>query len=200
MKKWLVLFSLLGLYHYATAQQTFNAGLMAGLSLTQVHGDGWSGFDKAGLCVGGFVNTNVREKMNIQMELLYIEKGSQKNADPQNGDYNSYLLELNYLEVPILLRYHLKKIDLEAGPGFGALIKQAESDQHGPIIGVEEFKTLDVSFIFGVSYVFSDHVNVNWRINNSVLSISDRGEAGREFWYNTGVHNIATVVSLRYQF
>jgi hypothetical protein len=69
------------------AQQRFNAGIKAGVSTTQVSGDTYSGYNKAGLVGGAFVRGIMNEKWTGQFEIMYIQKGSRHNGNPDKGDY-----------------------------------------------------------------------------------------------------------------
>ena len=48
--------------------QNFNAGVISGISTTQVSGDNLAGFHKAGLILGGFVSRNINSQMQLQIE------------------------------------------------------------------------------------------------------------------------------------
>jgi hypothetical protein len=63
--------------------QGFRAGIIAGISATQISGDDLGGFDKAGLVAGGMVSTNISKKLDLAMEITFFQKGSKKNADPK---------------------------------------------------------------------------------------------------------------------
>lgn len=56
--------------------QNFNAGIVAGVSTTQVSGDNLAGFHKAGLILGGFVKRDINDQMQLQIEMTYTQKGS----------------------------------------------------------------------------------------------------------------------------
>ena len=65
-----LLIAFLFFYTVLTASsQQFNGGLMAGVAGTQVAGDNYSGFHKAGIFAGGFVNLLISEHSAFQMEL-----------------------------------------------------------------------------------------------------------------------------------
>ena len=72
--------------------QPFFGGVSAGLNVSQVDGDGFSGYNKAGLYAGFFVNTMIREKMGAQFEIRYSEKGSSKKSSAENPEI--YRIEL----------------------------------------------------------------------------------------------------------
>ena len=56
--------------------QNFGGGFILGLSTSQVSGDNLGGFNKAGLLAGVFANTSISELLSFQMEMTFIQKGS----------------------------------------------------------------------------------------------------------------------------
>ena len=104
-----ILFLLVFSFPVFLQAQGFRAGVLTGVTASQISGDQLGGFDKAGLMIGGMVSTRLGKKLDLAMEILYIQKGSKKNPKPDIGDYTSYLLRLNYFEVPLMLQWHYSK-------------------------------------------------------------------------------------------
>ena len=114
--------------------QEFKMGFQLGMTATQVTGDQLVGFNKAGLFGGLRVTRAMGEYGDGQMEINFIQKGSRLNAKPDKGIYNSYLLRLNYVEVPVSYRLRLNKFfGLEAGAKFAYLISTREKDEQGDL-------------------------------------------------------------------
>ena len=82
---------------FSLKSQQFNGGVLGGVSASQITGDELSGFNKAGLYLGSFVNFYLNRRTSIQMEIDYIQKGSRKNPNPDNNDFITYKLNLNLL-------------------------------------------------------------------------------------------------------
>ena len=74
--------------------QNFKAGIRFGICGSQVNGDNLSGFNKAGIVAGAFVNRNLSKPFNMQMEIVYIQKGSRKPTDDANSYYR---LRVHYI-------------------------------------------------------------------------------------------------------
>ena len=111
---------------YAKSQQ-FNGGIAAGVVGSQVAGDTYSGFDKAGIYAGGWVNLPVKERSSWQMELDYIQKGSRRNPDPKSPDPTYYIMRLGYTELTFLYQFKLHSgLILEGGPAFSFLLHHFE--------------------------------------------------------------------------
>ncbi|MDQ3049226.1 MAG: PorT family protein [Bacteroidota bacterium] len=181
------------------AQKRFLAGIKGGLSTSQVAGDTYTGFDKVGLIGGGFVRAKLNEKWTTQFEIIYIQKGSKHNSNPEVGDFDFYLLRLNYIEVPVLFQYHQKKFTFEAGPGFGYLQKVEEFDEFGVYISRQPFINTEISFNFGISYNLFNNFDVTWRYTNSLNALR-RHVSGARRWYNPGQQNNVLSFTLSYHF
>ncbi|MFH1160066.1 MAG: porin family protein [bacterium] len=184
--------------------QKFDGGLMGGGNVSQVAGDLWEGFDKVGFQGGGFVVLDISRHSSFQMELEFIQKGSRKNADYEKGDSWSYKLRLNYIEIPILYQYNfLKRLSVEIGPAFDILVGSYEERYDGYEIHDEgiPLRTLTFNAIIGVSCYITKSLKVNFRTNNSILSIRDGVANGyKKRFFDTGQYNDVLSLSLFYQF
>jgi hypothetical protein len=149
--------------------QSFSGGLLAGVVASQVDGDNFSGYNKAGFIGGGYVNLTIREKWAIQMEMEFIMKGSHA-SDSMN---NVYLLNTNYIEVPIMLHYNFyKKYIVQFGLSSATLISHKETlnDQDmSPYY--PKLKKQNVSLIVGLRYPINDKLTFDFRAGNSIQSI-----------------------------
>ena len=55
--------------------QSFDGGLLAGLTTSQISGDNLGGFNKLGVAIGFFTQRNISEKSKLKFELSYFQKG-----------------------------------------------------------------------------------------------------------------------------
>jgi len=201
-KKYILLLVLFGVVLTVRAQQ-FHGGIIGGIAGTQVAGDTFSGYNKAGLYFGGYVSLDVGEKSALQMELTYFQKGSRENPKEKNG-YRSYILRLNYIEMPLLYQYKAGKFIVEGGPSAGFLLSYYEevdqeviSDHQGYIKPARI--TLQINL--GISYLITEHIGVGLRTNNSLLNIFSEPQSGdvhRIFDY--GRYNDSLLLYVFYQF
>jgi len=202
MKKYILLLILFATGLILMAQQ-FHGGVIGGIAGTQVAGDTFSGYNKAGIFLGGYVNLDVGKKSALQMELTYFQKGSRENPREKNG-YRSYILRLNYIEMPLLYQYKAGKFIIEAGPSAGFMLGYYEevdqeiiSDQQGYIKPARV--TLQINL--GFSYFISEHVAVGLRTNNSMLNIFSENQTGDVYRvFDYGRYNDALILMLYYQF
>lgn len=182
-----------------SAQQRFKAGVKAGLATTQVDGDTYSGYNKAGFIGGGFVRAELNEKWTAQFEIIYTQKGSKHNANPEKNNFDYYYLGLNYIEVPILFQYHQKKFMYEFGPGFGYLIKEEEFFNFQNLTGLYPFNKREISFNAGISYTLINNLDINWRYSYSLTPVRAHA-SGASRWYNPGQMNNVIAFTLTYKF
>ena len=126
MNKLLLTILLFGIFTIANAQKPFLGGLDVGIMGTQVDGDSLSGYDKVGLRLGGFIERQLTTKLSMITEILYTQKGSKSKRD--NDDFSSfYEINLQYFEIPLMLRYYDKSGFFgEGGLAFGYLYKSYE--------------------------------------------------------------------------
>lgn len=183
----------------AKAQQRFTAGIKAGLSTSQVDGDSYSGYNKAGFIGGIYVDGKLNEKLSASFEMIFIQKGSKHNSNADMGDYSYYYLGLNYIEVPLLIQYHQKKFIFEIGPSFGYLISNKEYNEFGESFNPVPFKSTEIGGGLGVSYTLIKNLSINWRYSYSLLPIREF-QLGTTAWRHRGQWNNVLSFTLNYTF
>lgn len=199
MKK-LVLFALFIFSILLVSAQKFNGGALLGISTSQVAGDQYSGFNKVGPVGGFFVNLEASERSTIQMELYYIQKGSKRNADYAIEDYESYLLRLNYIELPLLYRFNFGWFALEAGPSVAFLMSGYE-ERNSEEIMADDFATATFQLNFGAVFTIAENWKINIRTTNSFTNLRNQTYTGHvsRFWTH-GQFNDVLQFSVAYQF
>ena len=161
--------------------QNFGGGLILGFSTSQVGGDNLAGFNKAGLLVGAYGNKSISELLSFQMEMTFIQKGS-NNPKMNDAEHSNYLKEdisCSYIEVPLLLQYHQSnKLKIEGGVQLAYLINGYYNDINGeiPTYSVNPFIKNDFGLLLGIDYKYSENISLNTRLSNSILPI------GAEDW------------------
>lgn len=184
------------------SQSPFNAGVLAGLTTTQIDGDGYSGFDKAGFTFGGFVNNSFgAEKWSGQLELLYVQKGSRRPPNLEKG-ITLYQINLTYIEVPVLAKLRYRRINYEAGLSFGRLIRHREFDMSGEIFNRPMFRKNEIAFDAALGIDLTDKIYFNARFIRSILPVRDYTILARYgfFGFIGGSYNTVLSYTIRYQF
>lgn len=182
--------------------QSFKGGIMAGLSASQVDGDTYSGFNRAGLLVGGYVGHDLSAKVSWQLEMKYIQKGSHKRQNSDAGDFTTYKLRLNYVELPFTINFKYKpKIILDAGLGLGYLANTKEENQNGPYPEslLIPFHKFEVTYQLGGYYQFNKRLALNIRFEYSLLPIRTNIVGERWILFQKGQFNNVICFSLFYQ-
>lgn len=177
---------------------------MAGLVGSQVAGDTYSGFHKAGMYLGGYVSWDFTEHSGLQLELAYFQKGSRKNPDAENNDYDQYLFRTNYVELPVLYQYKIKRFVIEGGPSLGFLVGYYEEKNQEELSDKPDYNKparLTLQINLGLRFFISKKFGVDFRTNNSLLNIRSNNTTG-DVWrlWGYGQFHDALVLSLFYQF
>ncbi len=89
--------------------QRFKAGIIAGVTASQIDGDESAGYHKVGLQAGLKGIAILKPKQQASIEILYTQRGCR--SEPQT--YPLYNTTLNYIEVP--LQWHYSDWLAEAG-------------------------------------------------------------------------------------
>ena len=187
MLKKITLYLCFAFLTFSIQAQNFGGGIILGVSSSQVGGDNLSGFNKAGLLTGVFANKSISEFLSFQMEMNYIQKGS-NNPDMNNYQHKNLGvadISLSYIEVPLLLKYHQSnKLQIELGMQTAYLINGYYNDSYGEIeYNIPPFAKYDIGLLLGVNYQYSENISLNTRLSNSILPI------GTEDYDHPGLFN-----------
>ncbi|PKO98542.1 MAG: hypothetical protein CVU14_08220 [Bacteroidetes bacterium HGW-Bacteroidetes-9] len=200
MKNRIISVLIISVFSFTSIAQKFDGGVMLGLVGSQVAGDLYGGFNKAGVNAGGWTSLSVSPKSEFRMELAYIQKGSRENPDPERDRYDTYIMRLGYIELPFLYRYiYNERFEFETGLGFNFLIHQGESF-NGYETTESPFKGQNLCFLAGISFSLNDNVRIGFRTDNSLFSIRKNRVTGDvwRFW-DHGQFSDALVLSAYYR-
>lgn len=165
---------------YLKEYKLFEGGFVFGMNASQVDGDTYSGYNKAGIHAGGVVCVHFNQTIGVSLELLYSQKGS-RGAHVEESPYigtffDKYYLNLNYVQMPLVL--HVKfnpKMEMEGGISYSRLVNSweyAESDQPWYVDPNQTwFDKTDICYLVGFSYRLSRHWYGNVRYEYSLDSI-----------------------------
>lgn len=201
MKKNLTLLLVCGMLSLDMQAQNFGGGLIAGLSTSQVAGDNLAGFNKIGMMAGIFTNRKINEYIKLQLEIIYIEKGSANPDFHMISKAEIEQISLSYIEVPIsIILQQKEKIGIEIGilPAF--IFSSTVNNQYYSYSGKEiddAYEKYDFGLLAGVNYNLNDKIMLNTRISNSIIPIRPH-DSGATTWINKGQYN--TVLSFAIQY
>lgn len=162
-------------------------------------GDGFAGYNKIGLTAGAFTRTKIGRKTSIEMLLSYTQKGSFDPANPDIGDYSTYRIRQNYIEMPIMVDFEIKrKFFAETGLGLGYLFSYRLSDNFGDLPNSNyEFRPIEFSFLFGGGYR-RDGWTFKLRNGKSIIPVADELHVDRTWWFYGGSFNWCWYLTVSY--
>ena len=148
--------------------QSFNGGLLAGVTFSQVDGDHYAGFHKLGLTAGTYISLPVSRHLDLQMELKYTQMGAHSShTEVVEYGYQPYDLTLHYAEIPMMLRCNFgRSFALEAGASLDFLLKQ-----HGELDATTQYWKLNFFSItgnFGMHFLLTRHLGLGARMMYSI--------------------------------
>ena len=133
-------------------------GVKIGLNLANVSTDpdppeGFSFDAVTKFGVGGIMLYPLSEVLDLQVEAMYLLKGTKAEFDFL-GTVFEMELNLAYLSVPVMVRYNLGSVDtspyIVVGPEFGFLLSAKDKFGDDPEVDVKDnFKSLDLGLNIG---------------------------------------------------
>jgi hypothetical protein len=175
MNKFVIAFALCLIFLTQTRAQDFYAGPIIGASFTQVDGDTYEGYEKAGLVLGGFVGRQISPLWKAQLDILYIQKGSRKKPDLERNIDADYLIDLNYIQFPLTLRLTTGQFSFEGGLSIASLLWFNEKvyGEHIPDKDQVPFKPMEIASILGIGYHLTERLMINVRYSYSINRIRE---------------------------
>ena len=176
-----MLLTLLTLTFVTTAlSQEFFGGLILGGTTSQIGGDNRGGYHKVGIVGGAFAGLDISKDLDIQMELKYIQKGSRSTDFENNPVFDPFLIQLNYVDLPIVFGYNLNKVNInnvnlkwlkfEFGLSLDVLINARQEIQGMTIPASNPWNRLVVNTVLGVRVSVAENIEIGLRTINGMTS------------------------------
>lgn len=166
----------------AYGQQRFRAGIIAGVTASQIDGDNSAGYNKLGLQAGLRAITRLKGRTEASIEFLFTQRGSQNELIRNNDFGNTFSLTTNYLEVPV--QFHFKdwlvegdddepdyyKVSFNGGFSYARLLGTKVDDDLSAIrvVAPDYLKKDDFSFILGANFFASRNICLTLRYVRSI--------------------------------
>ncbi len=195
MKK-LLLFLTLLVAASALFAQRFDAGLIAGFNGSQVEGDAFKGYNKAGILAGIFVQTDIAPAVVAGMEIKYSQKGSRKKYDPKHPEIEKYVMRLGYIDIPLFMGFRTNQRSMIIGGiSPGVLIHSKEIGAYGefPPQDQHPFKDFDLQPFVGFQFDFLERASVDLRMALSVVPIRNKPAGTNYYWLNNQFNNVISL-------
>jgi hypothetical protein len=174
-------FSLI-LIHPSLSQIKIGAKL--GPTLANINGGNASANNRfrLGGHLGVYGNYALNDKMGVQLELLFTQKGT-INRNPPNS-----WVRINYLDIPMLFTYSFTDefsghIGLEASAALGAY---ADEDGRHRRYFIHNINQMTVSLPLGATYELSNGLNFGLRADIGLSAIGNDGARNNVFLFSVG--------------
>lgn len=162
----------------STEAQRFKGSAVFGLNLAQIDGDNLAGFNKLGLTGGVKLAYPIKDNVDINLEMLYSQRGSNDGFGFGNQKYS--FTDLKYLEIPVYANlmdwfiadegYH--KVSAHAGLNFSYLF--AVDSSNGAVSkDIDTYERKNIGYLIGIDYKFTKHLGTSIRYNRAFNSIND---------------------------
>jgi len=186
-------------------------GIKAGLNISSLTFDEseLSSSSKTGFTAGVMVEIPLAKNFSLQPELLYSQQGTKTSffdQDVTNSNFKGRI-ELNYLNIPLMLKYYvIKGLSIQAGPQIGLLLK-ANSKYQDNFLGYENQESfnlkkysngIDTSINFGLGYQFKEKFYTDFRYNISYSNVFKDSDAN--YFINHDMKNKVFQITIGYFF
>ncbi|MDO9000205.1 MAG: porin family protein [Bacteroidota bacterium] len=179
-----------------------------GINGCQIHGDNYSGYDKLGFFAGIAVNAHLKGKTSLDIGFYFSQKGARHNPKPAKNDFSYYRLNLNYIDLPLLLKFNVNPVYfITVGPSIAYLINYNENIDYVDFTGVYKFNRFETGVNIGLGRkILKDKFFIEVRSSNSITSIREYGQLANLVFYpnpvarffNKGFYNNILTLLLSY--
>lgn len=179
--------------------QYFAAGPCVGIAATQVDGDTYGGYHKAGPIAGLWVEYRNESAWSTMAKFRYIQKGCFAKGEMQGS--TQYKLRLNYIELPLLAIYKLKpRLNLCMGLSGGYLASRREYNIGGEIPHEHAVKLrhYEIAAMGGASFCFTERIRAEAIFSYSVTRLVSTPLPAIH-WRSFGPFNNVVELSLLYE-
>lgn len=184
----------------AQRQQRFRAGIIAGITASQIDGDLSAGYHKVGLQGGLRAIILLQEKQDASIEILFTQRGCRN--EPKTPPF--FNITLNYVEVPIQWHYHdwlvetgddkdnFYRVHFNAGLSYGRLLGYAEKfDESGITVALPHLQRNSFCFLIGASLYTSKHFGFTFRYHRAFNKLYQPGKSGGNYESYLNEHFLA---------
>lgn len=188
--------------------QSFDGGLIAGVTTSQINGDGYAGYHQIGATTGFFGRIPSNGPSSWQMELKYSLFGAHSDAKEVNNGKNPMSIRLHYVELPILFRYDLSKLHIngksldfitfEIGLSGDFLIRGTQSADFEDQFDNNSWLFFSLTGNLGVQFDINDRLGINIRSMNSITPCRLRPDVPVFSWNH--YYNIVLQATVVYTF
>jgi hypothetical protein len=177
MKKiFLAALFLIALPFAASAQEGVSLGVKGGLNFSNFGGDASDNDlikSATGFHAGVWAAIKPSDMFGVQFELLYSQQGA-VTEESVLGSLEEIETNLNYIQIPVLLKYYpIKMLSLQLGPQFG-ILTQAENQSGDTEFDVKDaYKSADIGLVGGAALEFGSRFQAGVRYNYGLSNTAE---------------------------
>jgi hypothetical protein len=149
---------------------------------------------KIGLNIGAFAQAEISDNLVVQPELAYSSMGG------KISDGGIVTTNLDYISVPVLLKYKLSNLTIGLGPQLGILLSAKSKEGLESYNDKESYKTTDFSGLFNLDYSVSERVLIGARYQLGLSNILNTGIDSDIFDIGVAGKNNAFQLLIGYKF
>ncbi|NND07715.1 MAG: PorT family protein [Saprospiraceae bacterium] len=153
--------------------QRFSMGVGVAGIMSQIDGDDFEGYDKFGLRIGVRGEAYISRRLDFAIEMNIEEKGSRFEDDPAiESKHKGRVIALSYAEMPLMLRYSLRRRPgpyIEGGVAISYLLNSTFGVEPERV-SLEEFEMLSPNFsrsewniLLGGGFAINQHLDFYFR-------------------------------------
>jgi hypothetical protein len=173
--------------------QQLNMAVFGGITVSQVAGDSYTGFNKLGVTAGFLINRHIDNNIYWQAEMKYGIRGVYKG--PTDSDQTLYRSSYHILELPLSVHYlHDQKLMIEIGTSPELLIAALFWDENGVLdpSSYPENRRFGLNVFAGLGYWFKPRLMAGVRYTNSAIPFRDP-EEWNNAQYRGYFHNVISL-------
>lgn len=174
MKKLLIVTFFLTIATFAITAQDFFGGVIAGVNASQVDGDDFNGYRKAGINAGGFVGYQFTYRSGIRFGIEFSQKGSRQNSkfDDEGNYYPKYLFRENCIDVPLSYQFYINQLfSVDAGISYTYLFNYYREDD-GFEGDYSDIKKNSLNMLLGFYVNITPRLFTNLRFSYSLTPVA----------------------------
>lgn len=168
--------------------QRFKAGLIAGLTASQIDGDASAGYHKLGWQAGLRGIVRLKPKQQASVEILYTQRGCRN--EPKTFPF--YSTTLDYIEVPVQWHYsdwlveagdeadNFYRVQVNFGASYGRLMgyKDKYEDGFGIYEALPDLNENSFCVLLGATFYATRHLGFTMRWQRAVNNLYKPRDSG----------------------
>jgi hypothetical protein len=173
--------------------QKINVSVFGGITVSQVAGDSYPGFNKLGVATGFLINRYIDHNIYWQAEMKYGTRGVYKG--PTDADQTLYRSSYHIVELPLSVHYlYDEKLLVEIGTSPELLIKAIFWDENGRLdpASYPENRRFGLNVFAGLGYRIKPKLMAGVRYTNSAIPFRDP-EEWNNAQYRGYFHNVLSL-------